>query len=178
MTTAQILGIQLYHFRQACLETNQSVAIAIISLPSCPPRQQPRLFISDQEDCKTPSFSPAISSESPGQCLFFTSGRGIGSAGFVCRGDTTATSSSSNTTTSQTATSSIIAPTAQPTLGRGSSGSSGLSVSDKINLACAIGFGGPGLILAYLTLKNRSAIIAHGDVRGPGTNEPLPPYSP
>ena len=44
-----------------CLETSQTAAISIVSLPSCG-NGQPVLYISDLENRGKPSFSPAISS--------------------------------------------------------------------------------------------------------------------
>jgi hypothetical protein len=152
-----------------CLETNQTTAIAIISLPSCPTGQQPRLYISDQEGCGRPSFSPAVSSGSPGECLYLTSGRGIASAAFVCNEGPTPGADTSTP-------GSAITPTAQPLSGQGSQASSGLSRSDSIALGCAIAFGVPGLILAALSLKKRIVTFPHGYVHGNDANDPPPPY--
>jgi hypothetical protein len=165
-----------------CLETNQTAAIAIVSLPSCPSGEQPLLIISDLENCGRPSFSPPISSRTPGECLYLASGRGIGSAGFVCIGGVASTPSSSNTPASQTSASnsstadSGATPTAQPPLVEASSAPIGLSQSDRIALGCAISFGVPALILAYMTLRKHTRIIAPAYVHGQNAEDQPPAY--
>jgi hypothetical protein len=165
-----------------CLETNQTAAIAIVSLPSCPSGEQPLLIISDLEKCGRPSFSPPISSGTPDECLYLTSGRGIGSAGFVCIGGTPTTPSSSNTPASQTPASnpstadSGTTPTAQPPLVQASPASIGLSQSDRIALGCAISFGVPTLVLAYMTWRKRSRIFARAYVHSQNVDDQPPAY--
>jgi hypothetical protein len=166
----------------SCLETNQTAAISIVSLPPCATGEQALLYISDQENCGMPSLLPAVSSGTPGECLYLTSGRGIGSAAFVCVGGTTTTSGSNDNAVSQTPAAitttydSGTAPTVQPALGQGSSLPGGLSQSDRIALACAIAFGVPALVLAYLSWRKRSIIFHHGYVHGEPIDGLPPPY--
>jgi hypothetical protein len=160
-----------------CLGTNQTAAIATVSLPSCPSGEQPLLIISDLENCGRPSFSPPISSGTPGECLYLTSGRGIGSAGFVCIGGTATMLGSSNTPASQTpalnpsTADSGATLTAQLPPVQASLASIGLSQSDMIALGYAISFGVPALILAYMTWRKRSRIIARAYVHGQNSDD-------
>lgn len=98
---------------EVCLETNRATAIAIVSLPSCTDGS-PRLYISDLDRCQNPSFSPLVSSDVVGECLFFMTGSGIDSAYFAC-------SSGATTGFNGQATVPIAASSNPPTLSTGAS---------------------------------------------------------
>ena len=141
----------------SCLETNQSSAIAALSFPSCK-NVQAILYISDQEQCRKPSFWPSISSGNVGDCLSLAIGSGIGSAAFVCVESVTTVSPgptgqdvlvpSSQTAPRvyQTASSSTPSPTLYSPNPPASTG--GLSQSDKANIAIGISIGLAALVAA------------------------------
>jgi hypothetical protein len=153
-----------------CIETNQTSSISAISLPSCP-NGHPVLYISDEESCRKPSIQPAAQSGNVGDCLFLSTGSGIGSAGFVCIDRVTTVSNAqapaltilksivstsaayaaefSVTSASSTSATSPGSRESQSTPGFG-----GLSLSDRISLGCAIGLGIAALIFAILTWYN------------------------
>lgn len=105
------IGMLISLLAEVCLETNHATAIAIISLPSCA-NGSPVLYISDLDRCQNPSFSPLISSDIVGECLFFPTGSGIDSAHFACSVDGT-------TALTSQATVSLAASSSQPTIPTG-----------------------------------------------------------
>jgi len=141
----------------SCLETNQSSAIAALSFPSCR-NAQTILYISDQEQCRKPTFWPSISSGNVGDCLSLATGSGIGSVAFICVESVTTVSPgptgqgasmpSSQTAPSvyQTASSSTPSPTLDSQSPPASTG--GLSQGDKVNLAIGVSIGLAALIVA------------------------------
>jgi hypothetical protein len=71
-----------------CYNTDQAVAVALVSFPPCA-SGQPILTISDYSDCERPSITPLVSSGNIGHCLSFPTGSDIGSAAFQCVGEIT-----------------------------------------------------------------------------------------
>lgn len=141
----------------ACLEINQSSAIAALSFPSCG-NLRTILDISDQSNCRNPSFWPPISSGNVGDCLSLVTGSGIGSAAFVCVGEVTTVSSAPtgqgtsvpsvqpDQTVSPSASSSILSP-ALPSQSPSPSGG-GSSRSDEANVAIGVTIGLAALFVA------------------------------
>lgn len=175
-----------------CLETNQTSAIAALSFPSCSNDVQAVLYISDQVDCKRPSFWPSASTGDVEHCLTFATGSGIGSAAFVCvesvttvsSGQTSqATSRPDSTATRPTATS-TSSPTEAPegssqSSSHASAPSSGLSLSDRVNIAVGVSIG-----LAALIVGGSAAWYARISAVRPqrarwashANSDPPPPY--
>jgi hypothetical protein len=133
----------------------------------------------------------APSSGIVGNCLSFTTGTGIGSAGFVCVGGTTATTlpssytatstMSTNTATMDTSTPSTTLPpnpasTTQPYRGQDTTSFGDLSQIDKIALGCAIALGVPALLFAYMTWNKRQDIFPHGHGHCDPLDDSPPPY--
>lgn len=167
-TTKQGAPILTPH--DTCIETNQASSISAISLPSCP-NGHPLLYISDEDSCHKASIQPAPQSGNVGDCLFFSTGSGIGSAAFVCINKVTtvsdtkppapttlksivSTSATFAAESSVTSASSTSATSPGSNDGQRTPGFSGLSLSDRIALGCALGLGLPALIFAILTWYN------------------------
>jgi len=143
----------------SCLNTNQVAAISAASFPSCP-NGQAYLEISDVNNCNAPSIWPLVTSDTVGQCLSFSTGAGIGSAGFQCPSDATSTTvPPSNPTTSddtsqssQTTANSSPAAHVPQSSSQTSGGGSKLSQSDKINIAIGVSIGLAALIVSMLSV--------------------------
>lgn len=143
----------------SCLETNQSSAIAALSFPSCR-NVQTILYISDQEQCRKPTFWPSISSGNVGDCLSLATGSGIGSAAFVCvesiitvsPGPTGQGTSMPSSQTAPSVYQTASSSTPSPTLDSQSppASTSRLSQSDKANIAIGISIGLAALIVAVV----------------------------
>lgn len=167
-TTKQGTPILTPH--DTCIETNQASSISALSLPSCP-NGHPVLYISDEESCREPTVQPAAQSGNVGDCLFLPTGSGIGSAAFVCIEKVTtvsdtqppapttlktivSTSATDAAESSVTSASSASATSPGSNEGQSTPGFSGLSLSDRIALGCALGVGLPALIFAILQWYN------------------------
>lgn len=171
----------------SCLDTNQSSAIAALSFPSCR-NVQTTLYISDQEQCRKPTFWPSISSGNVGDCLSLATGSGIGSAAFVCVESVTTVSPgptgqgtsmpSLQTAPSvyQTASSSTPSPTLDSQSPPASTG--GLSRSDKINIAIGVSIGLAALIVAVVAAWYTRLGAIDSAPPQPIDPAPPPPYDP
>ena len=168
----------------SCQETNQTSAIAALSFPSCG-NGQTILYISDQEQCRKPSFSPPVSSGNVGDCLSLVTGSGIGSAAFICEGSVTTASPSP--TSSQpvpsvydTVSSSVPSSTPGP---QNPAISHGLSESDKVSIAVGVSIGVAALVAAlvgawYTRLSWQAAFVPQRIrwTASGGDADPPPPY--
>ena len=169
-----------------CLETNQSVAVAALSFPSCGGDVPVILSISDREGCETPSYSPFPTSNEVGQCLSLSTGAGIGSAAFICvpAGSVSTLSSpptahstlrsSSHTSTAQSTPSSTPAPGQQ---GGNSPPGSGSSHSDRIAIGVGVSIPLAAIIIGILQLWLSCITCVRLEDR-PEADDLPPPYPP
>lgn len=178
----------------SCLETSQSLAITALSFPSCG-NVQTILYISDQIQCRKPSIWPSISSGNVGDCLSLATGIDIGSAAFVCVESVSAvfpgpTGQGASVPSSHTVPSvyqTVSSSTPFPTQSQSPPAStSGLSHSDKINIAIGVSIGLAALIVAVVgvwytrqsAMNGGPAGAMNGDPAGAMDDDlaPPPPY--
>lgn len=128
----------------SCFGADDVLSIVSSSFPSCP-SGRPTLFISDLEDCARPSIWPRISSSEVGKCLSFSTGAAIGSAAFICLGETTTASRKpvSTETSSTKLSSSLRSPQPENTAHSQFPGAreDGSDKADDIAMGVGIAFG-------------------------------------